>query len=239
MARLLLIDDNPVLILDQVNHVFGAAGHEVEVARTGGEGVRRAVDRPPDVVLLDLRLPDLSGLEVYQRLREVDARIPVVFITAANDADSAIQAMKQGALDYLFKPGYGAALQHLKVEIGADVNSTDGSEPSHMRTRDDHDYSRGYEWWLMAEAHKRNPDIILDVLPWGAPGWVGKKDLYTPDMAEADVVVINTCGFIDAAKKESIDALVEAGRLKEEGTVKAVVGVASSQRGNRTRQRDS
>ena len=55
-------------------------------------------------------------------------------------------------LDYLFKPGYGAALQHLKVEIGADVNSTDGSEPSSMRSRDDHDYTRGYEWWLMEEA---------------------------------------------------------------------------------------
>ena len=63
-------------------------------------------------------------------------------------------------LDYLFKPGYGAALQHLKVEIGGDVNSTDGSEPSHMRTRDDHDYTRGYEWWLMQEAKKRNPKII-------------------------------------------------------------------------------
>jgi ribosomal protein S12 methylthiotransferase len=49
--------------------------------------------------------------------------------------------------------------------------------------------------------------------------------VYTDDMADADVVVINTCGFIDAAKKESIDALVEAGRLKEEGSVKAVVGV--------------
>jgi hypothetical protein len=72
-------------------------------------------------------------------------------------------------LDYLFKPGYGAALQHLKVEIGADVNSTDGSEPSHMRTPTDHDSSRGYEWWLMAEAHKRNPNILLEVLPWGAP----------------------------------------------------------------------
>ena len=48
-------------------------------------------------------------------------------------------------LDYLFKPGYGAALQHLKVEIGADVNSTDGSEPSSMRSKDDHDYTRGYE----------------------------------------------------------------------------------------------
>ena len=49
-------------------------------------------------------------------------------------------------LDYLFKPGYGAALQHLKVEIGADVNSTDGSEPSHMRSPADHDSTRGYEW---------------------------------------------------------------------------------------------
>ena len=48
---------------------------------------------------------------------------------------------------------------------------------------------------------------------------------YTDDMGEADVIVVNTCGFIDAAKKESIDALVEAGRLKEEGSCKAVVGV--------------
>ncbi len=77
-------------------------------------------------------------------------------------------------LDYLFKPDYGASLQHLKVEIGADVNSTDGSEPSHMRTPDDQNYTRGYEWWLMEEARKRNPHIVLDSLPWGAPGWVGK-----------------------------------------------------------------
>ncbi|HEU5458480.1 MAG TPA: hypothetical protein VFU68_07665 [Terracidiphilus sp.] len=88
-------------------------------------------------------------------------------------------------LDYLFKPGYGAALQHLKIEIGADVNSTDGSEPSFMRTAGDFNATRGYEWWLMEEAHKRNPNILLEVLPWGAPGWVGKEDsLYTPRMAE-------------------------------------------------------
>jgi hypothetical protein len=86
-------------------------------------------------------------------------------------------------LDYLFKPGYGAALQHLKVEIGADVNSTDGAEPSSMRSRDDHDYTRGYEWWLMEEARKRNPEIILDTLPWGAPGWVGNGQFYSQDMA--------------------------------------------------------
>ena len=86
-------------------------------------------------------------------------------------------------LDYLFKPNYGASLQHLKVEIGGDVNSTDGSEPSHMRTRTDHNYTRGYEWWLMNEARKRNPKIILDTLPWGAPGWVGNGHFYSEDMA--------------------------------------------------------
>src|ERR1700761_240335 len=48
-------------------------------------------------------------------------------------------------LDYLFRPHYGASLQHLKIEIGGDVNSTDGSEPSHMRSKADHDYERGYE----------------------------------------------------------------------------------------------
>ncbi len=99
-------------------------------------------------------------------------------------------------LDYLFKPGYGAALQHLKVEIGADVNSTDGSEPSHMRTPTDHDSSRGYEWWLMAEAHKRNPHILLEILPWGAPRWVNPdpaaKGLYTPSMADYIVDFIKT-----------------------------------------------
>jgi hypothetical protein len=94
-------------------------------------------------------------------------------------------------LDYLFKPDYGASLQHLKVEIGADVNSTDGSEPSSMRSRTDHVYDRGYEWWLMEEARKRNPSIILDTLPWGAPGWVGEGHFYSADMAEyvADFLV--------------------------------------------------
>jgi hypothetical protein len=75
-------------------------------------------------------------------------------------------------LDYLFKPNYGASLQLLKVEIGSDMNSTDGSEASHMRTPDDLNCNRGYEWWLMKEAKARNPDIKLIGLCWGAPAWV-------------------------------------------------------------------
>lgn len=74
-------------------------------------------------------------------------------------------------LDYLFKPGYGAAMQSLKVEIGGDTNSTSGSEASHMQRRGEINCNRGYEWWLMKEAKQRNPDITLAGLEWGAPGW--------------------------------------------------------------------
>lgn len=103
-------------------------------------------------------------------------------------------------LDFLFKPNFGASLQHLKVEIGGDVDSTDGTEPSIARTREEFEnpkleyFQRGYEWWLMKEAKKRNPNIIFDVLPWGAPGWVGNGNFYSQD--NADFIV----AFIKGAK---------------------------------------
>jgi two-component system nitrogen regulation response regulator GlnG len=104
MGRVLLVDDDPVMILDQMTHALGPQGIQVEVARTAGEGLRQVAARPPDVILLDVHLPDLPGLEAYQRIRQIDGRIPVVFITWAATADTAIEAMKEGAYDYLFKP---------------------------------------------------------------------------------------------------------------------------------------
>src|SRR3977135_3146783 len=104
MAHLLLIDDDPDLVQAQVRQGFAAPAHRLEVAGTGALGLERVRTAPPDVILLDLRLPDQSGLEGYQGLREVDARIPVIFVTGTKTADTAIEAMKQGALDYLFKP---------------------------------------------------------------------------------------------------------------------------------------
>ena len=103
-SHLLLIDDDPALIAAQVREAFPAPQCRVDVAQTGAEGLARVRDEPPDVVLLDLRLPDQSGLEVYQEIRGVDARIPVIFVTLAKAADAAIEAMKGGAFDYLFKP---------------------------------------------------------------------------------------------------------------------------------------
>src|SRR5262249_26236787 len=104
MAHLLLIDDDQALIPEQVCQAFPAPTHRVELAHTGAAGLAHVRTDPPDVVLLDLRLPDQSGLEVYQQIRSIDARIPVIFVTMLKGRDAASEAMKQGAYDYLFKP---------------------------------------------------------------------------------------------------------------------------------------
>jgi hypothetical protein len=91
-------------------------------------------------------------------------------------------AQQQQILDYLFKPGYGADLQILKVEIGGDTNSTDGSESSHMHSASTVDCNTGYEWWLMEQAKALNPSIRLYGLAWGAPGWIGGGNFWSTDM---------------------------------------------------------
>jgi two-component system nitrogen regulation response regulator GlnG len=104
MPKVLLVDDDPELVLAQMAHALDPLEVQTGVACSGVEGLKQLAAETPDVILLDVRLPDLSGLEVYQRIRQVDARIPVVFITSTTAADTAIVAMQQGAYDYLFKP---------------------------------------------------------------------------------------------------------------------------------------
>jgi nitrogen regulation protein NR(I) len=121
MGTLLLVDDDPAMILDQVTHALAPQGLRIDVARTAEEGLRRVADQTPDVILLDVHLPDLSGLEAYQKIRRIDGRIPVIFITWATTADTAIEAMKEGAYDYLFKPLDLARLRSVvtqAVELG-------------------------------------------------------------------------------------------------------------------------
>jgi hypothetical protein len=113
-------------------------------------------------------------------------------------------AQQQQILDYLFKPGYGADLQILKVEIGGDTNSTDGSESSIEHSAGSVSCSNGYEFWLMEQAKARNPNIKLYGLSWGAPGWIGGGNFWSTDMinylvswlncAKSDGLTINYLG---------------------------------------------
>jgi two-component system nitrogen regulation response regulator GlnG len=121
MGSVLLVDDDPAMILDQVTHALAPEGIRIDAALTAEEGLRHVTDKAPDVILLDVHLPDMSGLEAYQRIRAIDARIPVIFITWAATADTAIDAMKEGAFDYLFKPLDLAQLRHVvsqALELG-------------------------------------------------------------------------------------------------------------------------
>ena len=101
------------------------------------------------------------------------------------------EAQRNQVLDLLFKPKFGASMSVLLVEVPGDGNATQGSESSHMHTRDDLNYSRGYEWWLMREAKQRNADVALDACAWGCPAWVGQRpdgtgngNFWSQDMAD-------------------------------------------------------
>ncbi len=87
-------------------------------------------------------------------------------------------------LDIVFKPKFGASVSALLVEIPGDGNATQGSSPSHMHTRDDLNYNRGYTWWILREAKKRNPNLSLDGAAWSAPGWVGDGHFWSQDTAD-------------------------------------------------------
>src|SRR5437868_10475948 len=103
MPVLLVIDDEASIL-----HAFRRAFRDPELtlltASTGAEGLQMATGQRPDVVILDIQLPDQSGLEIFRQIRQMDARIPVVFITGHGTTDTAIEAMKLGAYDYLPKP---------------------------------------------------------------------------------------------------------------------------------------
>ena len=120
MPHVLLIDDDLTLLPEQVRQAFPAPRFRVTSAATGALGVEQVRRSSPDVVLLDTRLPDQSGLQVFAQIRAIDARTPVVFITAARTVDSAIEAMKRGAFNYLHKP---LDLRQLTDVIGEACNS--------------------------------------------------------------------------------------------------------------------
>lgn len=103
MQSLLVIDDEAP-ILKAFERAFSNDNTTVLTAKTAAEGEATFLEAKPDVVVIDLSLPDTSGLECFKRLRELDPRVPVIFITGHGTVESAIEATKLGAYDYLFKP---------------------------------------------------------------------------------------------------------------------------------------
>jgi two-component system response regulator MprA len=103
-SRVLLIEDEGP-VADFLRRGLTFKGYAVEVARTGEDGLDLARDHPPDIVLLDVMLPGISGVEVCRRLREgLDAQVPVIMLTARDSVEEKIEGLDAGADDYLTKP---------------------------------------------------------------------------------------------------------------------------------------
>lgn len=103
MPKVLVVDDDRA-ILHMVAQSLKKLDVEVVTCRDADQLVGNFSEATPDVVLLDVMLPGVSGIEAFKQLREVDKRVPVIFITASESSDLAIEAMQLGALDYVAKP---------------------------------------------------------------------------------------------------------------------------------------
>jgi len=103
MAKILVIDDDSS-IAESLDLYLTEEGYTVYTAATGTDGLNAFVKHAPDLVILDIRLPDVDGFTVLEDLREEEENVKVVMITAYHDMDSTIKAMKGGAFDYIHKP---------------------------------------------------------------------------------------------------------------------------------------
>ena len=102
-AKLLVIDDEP-LILDCFRYLFPPDEVAVVTASSASEGLRQLAAEQPDVVIVDIGLPDMTGLDAFRQIREVDLRVPVILMTGRGTAATAIEAMSLGAFEYVVKP---------------------------------------------------------------------------------------------------------------------------------------
>ena len=103
MATILIVDDD-ASVSNALRQVFEYESHRVIIAPNGPAGLDRLVDDNPDVVFLDVKMPEMDGLEVLTRMRKLDSRTPVIMISGHGNIDTAVEATRRGAYDFLEKP---------------------------------------------------------------------------------------------------------------------------------------
>ncbi len=128
-VRLLVVDDEPP-IADLVATVARYEGWQAAVAHTGEQALRRAAEFHPDIVVLDVMLPDLDGFTVLDRLRSSGTMVPVVFLTARDGTADRVAGLTRGGDDYLVKP---FAVEELMARLRAVLRRSAGARRSVLR----------------------------------------------------------------------------------------------------------
>src|ERR1700722_5428604 len=129
MTKVLVVDDDPSL-LKALRIGLSARGDEVVVAHSGAEAINQVALTTPDLVILDLGLPDIDGLEVCRRVREF-SNVPIVVLSAYGDERRKVEALDSGADDFVTKPFGMAELEaRLRVALRHAAARRDGVEKS-------------------------------------------------------------------------------------------------------------
>ena len=131
MPRVLIVDDDPDL-LNVCRVGLTALGHEVQTAETGGDGLAAAAIGRPDVIVLDLGLPDLDGMEVCKRVRAW-SDVPIIVLSADSTEDRKVEALEGGADDYVTKPfGMRELGARLRVALRHHAGANGAAEPAEL-----------------------------------------------------------------------------------------------------------
>ena len=133
MPRILVIDDDPGL-LGACSVGLQAFGHTVLAAETGTEGITQAAVHGPDVIVLDLGLPDLGGLEVCKRIRAW-SDVPVIVLSADGSEDRKVDALEHGVDDYMTKP-FGMRELHARVQVALRHRRAEDTNGEHLADLD-------------------------------------------------------------------------------------------------------
>jgi two-component system OmpR family response regulator len=128
-ARLLVVDDEDALV-DMVATALRFAGYQVSTEQSGFDALRSVRNQPPDLVILDVNMPDLDGFEVCRRIRRDGHDMPVIFLTARDGLDDLRAGFRQGGDDYLTKP---FSLEELGLRVEALLRRSQGTAPGPRR----------------------------------------------------------------------------------------------------------
>ncbi len=133
--KALAIDDEAI-VLESIRKVLGAEGMDISTTMDGREGIQLAVERPFNIVMTDIRMPDVDGLTVLWEIKQVKPTIPVLIITGFATISSAVQAMKLGAINYLEKPFTPEELVRAVVSAIETSTSTIQEEQTLIHTKE-------------------------------------------------------------------------------------------------------
>lgn len=132
MQRILVVDDDPT-VTNVLRRGLSYEGYRVDTAATGRQALTMARDHTPDLVILDLMLPGLDGYDVLERLRLVDANLPVMMLTARDGAADQVKGLELGADDYVVKP---FRFEVLSARVKALLRRCEQDRPEIMRFDD-------------------------------------------------------------------------------------------------------